>query len=295
MEASIRAVSSNTFINFAKKYQKIIFGRAKLIKAINLFRWKKADFLMINNIKVPLDLSRDTDLGHYLHDGIFYEQGLLQILCHLMEKKTVFYDIGANIGFYSLVFASNQKQVFMFEPNTSILKSVLPVIQSFPNLSLFSFGLSDKQETLHFHASSNHAMANFRPGESDPTDIKLEVFPLGEVIADRDLPQPEVMKIDVEGFEMKVLQGYGEENMRRHQPIILMEYIPQFANPVGYDFGHVKAFAEQFGYKIYRVENDGIIRAQDIDVAQSTSDVLLLPISKQFVLDDYTHVSCARA
>jgi FkbM family methyltransferase len=291
MEASIRAVSSNALVNFAKKHQKLIFGRAKLIKAINLLRWKKADFLVINNIEVPLDLSRDTDLGHYLHDGIFYEQGLLKILCHFMEKKTVFYDIGANIGFYSLVFASNRKRVCMFEPNTSILKDIMPVIQSFPNLSLFNFGLSDKQDTLYFHASSNHAMANFRPGENDPTALKLEVFPLGKVIADHGLPQPDVMKIDVEGFEMKVLQGYGEENIRRHQPIILMEYIAQFANPVGYDFGHVKAFAEQFDYKIYRVENDGTMRAQEIDIARSTSDVLLMPRSKQVILDDYSQVS----
>jgi|GEM_PF-6397323 len=294
MEINIRATSSNALINLVKTHQKSIFGRARLIKFINRFRQRKSDFLVINNVSIPLELSRDTDLGHYLHDGIYYEQGLLDILTFFMDKKTVFYDIGANIGFYSILFASNQKQVCMFEPNQKILKNILPILRGYTNLKVFNFGLSDKKETLYFHASSNHAMANFRPAANDPNATKLEVLPLKEVITQYGLPHPEVIKIDVEGFEMKVLQGYGEENIQLYQPIILMEYIAEFANPVGYDFETVKLFAQRCDYKIYRVENDGTMRDTEIDKAFSTSDILLLPGAKVDLLRDYRPVGGQR-
>jgi FkbM family methyltransferase len=134
----------------------------------------------------------------------------------------VLYDIGANIGFFTLIAArmvGAQGHVFAFEPQPRARQMLERNIahNRFKNVSVipYAVGASTGRAYLAVNSRLGHATAHFAD-EGHPVDVVA----IDDVVG--GLRPPDVVKIDVEGAEVEVLRGL-HETIERYAPVIICE------------------------------------------------------------------------
>lgn len=138
-----------------------------------------------------------------------YQESLLRTIC----LGDVIWDVGANIGFYSKRFADlagAAGKVIAFEPNPSAVEQLRLALTQFANVQICPIGLSNVPENAVFSlgaepASTTGHIALEQSNESNTIRVTLNAG--DTLVAEGLVPQPTVIKIDVEGYELEVLQG----------------------------------------------------------------------------------------
>ena len=139
------------------------------------------------------------------------------------EKKIIFWDIGSNIGLYSIYAASNYKniEVISFEPSTSnlrILSRNISINNLEKKIKIFQIPLGlEKNKFLEFNerkfneGESHNSLdknIDFEGNKINPTN-KYQIFStnIDKIIEDEILDVPDYIKIDVDGIEHLILKG----------------------------------------------------------------------------------------
>lgn len=117
-------------------------------------------------------------------------------------------DVGANVGEWTRPLAEKFQQVICFEPNPNFRECFNKNITE-SNVTLWPYGLSDKEHT----AQQDFNSTVLKEGEGDIECRTLDSFNLTNV---------DYIKIDVDGFEVPVLQG-AQETIRKNNPVINIE------------------------------------------------------------------------
>ena len=151
-----------------------------------------------------------------------------------VKRDSIVWDIGANIGLFALPAALKAKEgkVFAFEPNRDVVKQLKRTQRLAANRELNvmveSLALSDHDGSAQFEVSAYGTTLSRLKGEGAWLDGQVKVSETRTVVAltmdtlARSLPPPTIVKLDVEGAEMKVLRG-GEATIARHRPVMLIE------------------------------------------------------------------------
>jgi FkbM family methyltransferase len=144
----------------------------------------------------------------------------------LLPNYELFIDIGANIGTYSIIAAQQGIKTLAFEPIQSNYDSLLKNIQLNQSEELikpFMYGLGLKKEQVKFNfyqlkpgASSKHPLKK----KSENIEVQIEVFDKLELIEVKQ-SKSILIKIDVEGMEIEVVQGM-EELLRSDKNICMI-------------------------------------------------------------------------
>ena len=151
-----------------------------------------------------------------------YEYEKQQEFIRTVKSGDVVYDVGANVGFYTLLaatLAGPSGRVYAFEPlprNLTLLKRHVQMNQ-LTNVQVMEGAVSDKSGTARFSTGEIPEMTHLSP----EGQIDVQTFQLDELISSGRLPPPRVMKVDVEGAEADVLSG-ARELLQRHKPILLL-------------------------------------------------------------------------
>ncbi len=125
--------------------------------------------------------------------------------------KSVFLDIGANIGSYSVSMMDICDEVIAFEPHPYTAKRCKMnfLLNNVDDLNVKQLALSNEIGTVHFSdfggsSTINHIVEN--------GDIEVEVTTLDNFVKENDFNSNDsfVLKVDVEGFEKQVFEG-GKE------------------------------------------------------------------------------------
>lgn len=189
---------------------------------------------------VTMDLSMDDWLCRSIYFNAF------EILCsrvvfRSLRRGSVFVDVGANLGYYSL--GANRRvgddgQVIAFEPNPATLARLRRNVDlsQANRIKIFDCALSDASgqcllyvppdPTMHGHASLR---------EQDRTGhltTAVQVRRLDDVLGN-ELSRLDIIKIDTEGSELAVLRG-AEQLVTRFRPSILVEFNKETADSFGY-------------------------------------------------------------
>lgn len=198
------------------------------------------------------------------HDFLF--QLLVQIGC---SPKTII-DAGANIGLFSLcahvVFP--KAQIYAFEPNPETFLALdknedLAEGKIFPLMK----ALGEKEETLRFHtggpinskrSSGSHIM-NEAHWKKENSGISIKCSTIDNEVDKNGMNSVDLIKIDVEGFELDVLKG-AVKTIVNNDPIIYLEFnswaIIALKNLNPRDF--LEYLRANFSL-IYRVNNDNTL------------------------------------
>lgn len=142
-----------------------------------------------------------------------YEDKFNQVLLASVRPGDLVWDVGANIGHYTQIFAGlagEQGKVFAFEPSPVNFAKLSSNTAHLGNVSLLNCGLGDQEGRLSFQQGEDEIGATSRVVASGAGGTEVEVRRGDEVVAAGTAAVPQFIKIDVEGFEWEVLQGLGQ-------------------------------------------------------------------------------------
>lgn len=197
---------------------------------IRFIKWQIASRLLRRPVLMPLvdNTSLLISKGMTGATGSIYT-GLLEFedmtfILHAIRDQDMFIDVGANIGIYSILAASKGADCIAIEPIPETFKSLIDNVNVngfFENITTLNLGIGDACGKLKFTSSLdtvNHALSE---GESNENIIEVNVEKLDEIIKPSD--QKIIIKIDVEGFESKVIDGAEGLLKNQNLQVILME------------------------------------------------------------------------
>lgn len=157
--------------------------------------------------------------SNYLNGGK-YEQDNLEVILSFIKDDSIFLDIGANLGFYSIIIGRRVRpsgKIYAFEPNKKVSKlfkatAYLNSLSSFDGtdgtITIHEIALGNTNENIQLlipdhHAGGARVATDFNKSDNNyltSSMVKLDNF----------MPEGfrcDVVKIDVEGYELNVLLG----------------------------------------------------------------------------------------
>ncbi len=188
-------------------------------------------------------------------NGGRYEEEYFAVLASFKKPNSVFLDIGANLGVFSLRLAPMMRTgtIHAFEPNPKIrqlLERSVHLNGIGSQVQIHGFGLSDKNQTLTFNVPDGHAgggsvVSDATLGATTHIDVKT---------LDSALPNLrfDIAKIDVEGHELHALRGMHNTLAGSPDAVLIFEKL-------GVDSGieaDLLALLNGHGLNLYRI--DGI-------------------------------------
>lgn len=140
-----------------------------------------------------------------------YEEAFDVAFARTLRSGDVVWDVGANVGYYTTRFAASvgeQGTVVAFEPSLENFIRLTQACVPLPNVRLLNLGLGRRNETVRFEqgADSLGATSRIVSGESG---VPIELRSGASAIEELGLPQPNAIKLDVEGYELEVIEGLG--------------------------------------------------------------------------------------
>jgi FkbM family methyltransferase len=146
--------------------------------------------------------------------NISYESSFDQQMIMGISQNAVVWDVGANIGYFTQKFAEKvgvNGQVFAFEPAQSSYLSLVDNCSGYKNVFCKNFALSNKSGSLSFRDSGiENDPTNGLVDHDSPNVIKVTVVSGDELVKTESVPIPNIVKIDVEGYEFEVIEGMRE-------------------------------------------------------------------------------------
>jgi len=166
--------------------------------------------IKINNFIFEIDIRESIERKTYFIRE--YEKKRMDQLHFLSNKinSEILVDIGANIGFYSILFSDQFDQIYSFEPNKRNFKVLKKNIDNnkLKNIQIFNFGLGENKEILIGNSNSKGELfqtSGFSINKDNNKGEKVSVQKGDEVLHFKN--KTITIKIDVEGFEFFVLKG----------------------------------------------------------------------------------------
>lgn len=186
-----------------------------------------------------------------------YEPNVQDAIMEDLHAGDVFYDIGANIGIFSLVAARRvgpSGRVHAFEPVKRNILALRHAIgrNQFNNIELSGVAVSSCSGVTRLNVARHIGGATLH-GYGVPPDLSHQVpvttIAIDDKIASCSWRPPTLVKIDVEGAELAVLQGMAA-TMTQHRPHLLIEIDDATAAGLAGKMAEVRAFVLDRGYAV---------------------------------------------
>lgn len=195
-----------------------------------------------------------------------WEPDVQRVVNTLLPQGGVFLDIGANLGFFSLL-ASNRVGpsgiVHSFEPVPAQYSHLVENLRrnGVTNVTAQPFALSDREGSMDFFVSKTwnsgvHSL--FALPDSERT--KVEVHTLDAYLASHKVRPPDLIKMDVEGAETLVLRGAAGLLRASHRPFIVLEADDSHARRAGSSLLELKEMFTSIGYTVSELLEAGGVR-----------------------------------
>jgi len=162
-------------------------------------------------------------VGAHLHGCWLgsYEYEMQTRVAQEVQRGGVFYDVGANVGFYSLLAAVliHPGRVYAFEPlpeNVAYLQKHLD-LNRIRNVHVFELAISDVPGSALFEAEPTRAMGRLGAGGN----LRVQTTTLDALLRNQEIAPPDCIKMDVEGGEFRALLG-ARECFARHRPKLFL-------------------------------------------------------------------------
>lgn len=141
-----------------------------------------------------------------------------------IPEGTVVFDIGANVGYYSLMAAAVSGptgHVYAFEPlprNVDYLRKHVALNKMVDRITVFDVAVSDKSGGAAFDLGASTSMGHL----AESGEFKVKQVRLDDMVAAGEIKPPHYMKVDVEGAEFDVLNG-ARKLLEQHKPVIFLD------------------------------------------------------------------------
>lgn len=203
-----------------------------------------------------------------------YESSETTFLKSVFRDGDVFFDIGANLGWYSLVLGKQcpRASIYAFEP----IPSTVTVLERnvrlnrLDNVEVVRMGVFNKEDELSFifaedvSGATSLKLTGQSRGRAPIQEVRCRTTTLDAFCASSG-KVPTLIKVDVEGAELMVFQG-GEATLA-HTPIILVELLRKWSREFGYHPNDVFDALARYGYNAWMFSeeaSDALIPCPDV-------------------------------
>jgi FkbM family methyltransferase len=220
------------------------------------------------------------------------EAALLRAFQHFTPPAGHVWDIGANVGHIAQALVRPPLDIARldcFEPSPVALRTLQSLFENHPKCRVHPIGLGAKDEMLTMsidpRGSTLGSLVRELPQGNKTT---IPVRRGDEYRVEQQLPMPDLVKIDVEGFEPQVLAGL-QQTIREARPIIIFEHIWLSEE-------QVRSIIPERYELVFLLDNGTI--SGDFAVRFGGANAALVPIEKQALLNSFPRglsEACAQA
>ncbi len=205
--------------------------------------------------------------------------GMSAVLATALRGEGTYVDVGCNRGqvLREAVRVAPRGDHVAFEPIPALAAEVR---RSFPGVDVREKAVgarAERTEFCHFRKRDGWSGLRRSPdisdAEGDPELIPVEVTTLDAELAGRE---PRVVKIDVEGAEVDVLEG-ARELLARARPILIFEHVAAAAEPYGARPGAPWDLLDGLGYEVFSVTGGGPYSRADFVAERAVVNWLATP------------------
>lgn len=230
---------------------------------------------VINGSKMILDPGIDDGLCRYLLIAGRREAYATELMARELADARVVLDVGANIGYYALLQAkmlAGRGRVLAVEPvpdAVALLKENI-ALNGYTNVDVFQTAIGDRNGTARMYVGkwlnrSQLEEVGSIPGDLISREIETPMMTLDEFLADK--PHPDIVRMDVEGYEYNILKGM-ERTLARGLPLrIFVEFHFRFMGreKSEYLLRMLKAHGFEIGALTFEVDEKCITRSQLVE------------------------------
>lgn len=223
-----------------------------------------------------------------------YETQETNILKIFARQSQMIMDIGANVGYYVVELSklmSNSAEMHAFEPVPDSFEQLVQNVELnsiSPSVHCNQFALSNSEDDLILFKPKNSGSSatsarNLHPNEGFQ-EIHTVSKTLDNYIASNEIETLDLLKIDVEGAELFVIQG-GIISITKYKPVIFAELLRKWSAQFGYHPNEVLNLLIPLGYRCFAVS------AKLPEIHQITEDTeetnfIFIPSSKESLVLD---------
>lgn len=224
------------------------------------------------NIKMLLDVTEKTQRRLFLNK--IYESRETEYMSGHLSEGDVFVDIGANVGYFSLIAAKHvgkKGRVFAFEPAPSNFDKLLYNVKlnNFDNIDCYPFAVYDKESSMPLFLNSlNEGGNSLVEFDGNAGQIQIEAVTLDNFIA-RHYPSLviKLIKIDVEGAELNVVRGMRNILKAKSAPEIICEVLSN-------SYREISFYLSEYGYKGYLLTDKGPVAFNEKSQIDAVENIL---------------------
>lgn len=205
-------------------------------------------------------LYTDSRISQGIYSGSF-EWREQRFLNRFLRTGDVFVDVGANVGLFTLIAArriGRSGHVYAFEPCSKTYQRLLTnvALNRLAQVSSYRLALSDRAAQLNINISLNgydawSSLAEPVLGDSYAVE-RVSAVTWDDFARENDLlGRVTMIKIDVEGWESRVLRGGTQALSRADAPVLQVEFTGQAARSAGSSCTELYRLLEELGYRMF--------------------------------------------
>lgn len=209
------------------------------------------------NLKMLLTLKDWVQFNLFIYGQ--YENNETKLVRKLCRNESVFFDIGANVGYYSLIAAKTNpnNRIYAFEPVSRTYERAAANIKlnQLNNVFLHKKIISNHSgvASINVGNENNWGMSSLvQHDQLSGNSEQVESITLDNFVKEQKINRLDLVKIDVEGFEMNVLEGMND-TLNLFKPIILIEILDHNLEANGHKPSDIYNFLWEKGYHSYKI------------------------------------------
>jgi len=173
----------------------------------------------------------------------------------------VLYDVGANIGFFTVIaskIVEKSGHVYAFEPVEENVNTIIKNINlnKFSNITVIGKAISKFVGKGELHLTEHpggHTLSSVGMPHNAVDTVTIDIDTIDNLIENKKIDPPDIVKIDVEGAEIDVLQGM-KRTLGEFHPTIIYEIDDRDLNKLENKQKEIQEYLYGFGYKIQDLE-----------------------------------------
>lgn len=239
--------------------------------------WKREMTFALHNLPLTYRVLANTLFSKHLAKWGAYEAENSNLILKTFSSKAggLFVDVGANFGWYSLIFsmcADSAGHVVAIEPEPGNLRMLQKniAINNAVNISVISTGVGacDGFAELSLNTQWNPGMHSLRQDINAKGKVNITIRTLDSILS--DFPgEIDLLKMDIEGFEVDALIGANETLARTKH--VLIEYSPKFIQACNRDPKQLLEIFEHYNFVPYLIKDDKL-KLCDSDLLKELED-----------------------
>lgn len=177
-----------------------------------------------------------------IHGRLTYQHSKYELAMSFVKDKSLAIDVGAHVGLWSFYMAKDFEKVACFEPMPEHQECWLQNMKHEENAELIKFALGDKDCLVSMKTSPTSSGDTWVDPSAKGTIQQKTLDSFG-------LKNVGLIKIDCEGYEIKVLEG-AIETLLRCNPVVVVEQKGDMIEKYGYKKLAAVDFLKQLGAKV---------------------------------------------